>query len=176
MRKKIDDATYRAALRKAENINILRSVGRRYSKQIDRDELLRCRLMALWRTLQYHEDGRGQAFTTNLYRFMEYECRNCLDGLRRRRPLEVLPADLTTAPAEQTPAFEVGDLLGALDPDTRELVRLYYLDGWSVADLARKQRRSKEWVRRQLREALGRMRAAAGVSTGCPTGANHEQD
>lgn len=65
----------------ADNRNVLKKVVGGY-RGLSKDERYACAITALWNCLEGHIPGRGNKFTTSLWRFAHWECRN---ELRRKR-------------------------------------------------------------------------------------------
>jgi RNA polymerase sigma factor (sigma-70 family) len=84
----IDEESKKAA---ADNRGIIKAVLKRYSFQLESDDLESIGMYALWKCLRYHVDGY-QKFTTNLYRFVHWECQRELGKKKPKEREEVYAA------------------------------------------------------------------------------------
>ena len=60
----ISNLEYEEALKNEDNIKIINSVCRKYAKRIDREDLHRCKLIALWDAIKKYNPDRGVKFTS----------------------------------------------------------------------------------------------------------------
>lgn len=63
------------ALKNPDVLAIMKSECLKYRKVLDEHQRKSAGMTGLWRTLQYHIEGKGLKFTTNLYRYLHFELR-----------------------------------------------------------------------------------------------------
>lgn len=76
-----------------------------------------------------------------------------------RRDVRLIQDELKNERSFDSPFQEVEELIGTLNPETRELVRKYYLEGESYEDLEMKTGLSQSGLRQRLSRAVRGMRS-----------------
>ncbi|MBQ6670976.1 MAG: sigma-70 family RNA polymerase sigma factor [Firmicutes bacterium] len=79
----------------------------------------------------------------------------CRDMLRRSRPTEELPEDMTSQETDR----EVWELLSGLKPEDRAVIQLYYFDGYSVKEIGQILGITASGVSMRLSRARKKLRA-----------------
>jgi len=138
---------------------------------IDRQDLDTCGLFGLWRALQYHQDGRGQKFTTSLYRFVDWECKKelkkkqvkaggrkvrSLDADDGKKTFKIDVEDKSIAPAEE--AKHLRECLRLLPKSESQLVDMYYFREMTLEQIGRQYGYTKEAARQKLNKAVEKLR------------------
>lgn len=168
VKREINNEEYEKALADPNNIRVLNAAGVRYSGYLSQEDRDECALKALWRTMQYHQGGRGLKFTSNLHRFMTWECRLELRKLKRlkRQVRTVTLFEETTEPIRESVRASTFDedlehvkvRMSLLDVKQRKLVEQYYLDDMSMEEIAAANGTSKEFTRLRIHEAVSRLK------------------
>lgn len=82
-KKSVSNECYQEAYNNKDNQNIIKSVYKRYSKDLDYETLKSCGLHALWRALQFHNGASyTTAFTSSLWKFTNWECSKKIKEIR----------------------------------------------------------------------------------------------
>lgn len=146
-------------MRNEDNQNIIKTVTNKYRAIISIDDLQRCGLHGLWRALQYHQDGRGQKFTTSLYRFVDWECKKELNRITKQRKnvsLETIKIDVPYwGPTEDTEHLR--ECLKLLPKPESQLVDMYYFRDMTLEEIGRNNRYTKEAARQKLNKAVQKL-------------------
>lgn len=167
VRKPVSDEQMRRALADSNNTNIIKKVLKKYIKLIHEDDLDNCGLHALWRALQYHDDAFHQKFTTSLYRFTEWECRRELRRQKNARKHQVSLGDeiedaRSLRAEDQDKRHEemtyVRECMQLLSQDQRQLVEEYFIEQWTMDEIAALHGMAKESVRQKLDWIVRRLR------------------
>lgn len=134
---------------------LIRSIVRRHLKNtMYEDECVNDILLSLWQNMDSYDSGKN-----SLKNWIGAVCKyKCIDYLRRHyRDSRMCPL------TEDIPAEEPEDLAGLADellsglkPDDRRLFRQHYIEGISVAEIAREQGKSPGLLYNRL--SLGRKR------------------
>lgn len=174
--RKVSDTEYRRAYRgddpesRAEaqkHRAIVRTVLRKYRKVIPRNDLESCGDLAIWKCLQYHDSDHPsrQKFTTSLYRITNWVCLQELRRIRRAsRPIDYAKygVDRPTAAFDyhQDPELEdqrhVVECVGLVP--NGDILKEYYLEGETIATIAKKRKIGRRRVRQILNESLEALR------------------
>lgn len=157
-----DEQSEKAA---SDNRNIIFSVLKHYSQKLTPDELKSCGQIGLWKCLQYHDDSRGQKFTTSLFRFTRWECRQAIRekfGRRKERDdsffLPIFERHLDTQ-CELPPDGKlehIRECMEQLSLWEKKLIKAYYLEGKTIDQISGKPgcSLSKEATRQHIEKAL----------------------
>jgi RNA polymerase sigma factor (sigma-70 family) len=157
----ISNEEFNRAKADPDNRGIMRAVAADYRPCLDPDELESACDIALWRALQYFDPSFGQKFTSSLHRVTGWECARAAQRKRRfeRRsglPLE-FPNDL---PAKTDNHAEAEDQVRVvtryLDGPSLRLIRMVYIQGRSISEVAEAEGLSKDTVRERVFRALDR--------------------
>lgn len=81
---KINSQEFTEAYRDKNNLNIIKYVTKKFGSQLDYDTLIDCGMIGLWNCMFYHDETKSK-FTTNLYRFVMWECRRALKKLEKEK-------------------------------------------------------------------------------------------
>jgi len=163
--KTITNEEFELAYKNSDNIKLINSVTRKYSKQIDYDDLIDCGLQALWNCLKKHEPGR-QKFTSSLYKFVNWECLRKLEE-KKRNIKTVSMVNLNEDYDESQSKYEkakndvkkeILDYLELLNNDDREILIDYYYNGMTMEEIGHKNGFSKQTAKNKIKKALTLLR------------------
>lgn len=165
VKRQVSNQEFETALKNTDNVNIMRSVCRKYGNILSCDDLRSCRLQALWRTLQSHRAEFGQKFTTSLHRFTHWECLREVARLQRWRERH---SNLWLDDSDEVDkdAFEereeksfVGECLGLLPEQWQEdIIRDYYFDSYTMEEIGQRNGYSKESARQKINKAMASLK------------------
>ncbi len=74
----VTNQEYIEAYNNPENIRILNRASYKYKDFLDKDDLLSCQTVALWRAMIKYDPLGGNSFKNSLYRFVIWECQAML--------------------------------------------------------------------------------------------------
>lgn len=155
-RRHVGDEEIRVAMADEDNLRIMWAASRRYPSLSD-DEKHSCFLTAMWRTLGYFDPSRGQKFTSSLTRFVRWECSKYAEKTRAANwaaSRELDEKDYPNGPWAKPKAKEEQHLLELLsflgNRDRRYFVE-YYVQGYSLKEIAERAGTTKESVRQRLK-------------------------
>ncbi len=149
-----------------DNRNIMRTVTSRYSALIPAEELHTCALQALWRCLSYHDDTKGQKFTTSLWRFTDWECKRELRRKHTKKNINTVSVfDFDIEEESESPTAEsVRECVALLPAQHKELINQYYFENRTMEEIGRLHNYSKEAARQKIGKAVRRLQEIYGVS------------
>lgn len=154
-RKEISNKDYNEAFNNQDNKNIIGTVLSKYRGRLDEDTLKMCGLNALWRCLQFHDIKYTTKFTSSLWRFTNWECKKELQTLARSK---YRPTDLFDVPEDDEGSLEIfNDIKSILNEELSKIVKLRFVDGFTLQEIGRHFGYSKEAARQKLRLALSQI-------------------
>ncbi len=161
-KKKVTNDEFSRALANSDNNNIIQSVLVRYNKLIPPDELHACGLEGLWRTLMYHQDNRGNKFTTSLWKFTDWECKRQLKKNKKKNSHYVVSLSndkIDIAEEQENPtAQDMRECIAKLRPAYRSLIQEYYYNQKTMEEIGVEYGYSKESARQKINQALKDLR------------------
>lgn len=157
--------------------NVLRAVAIRFSRQLDDHELESCAIDAVIKVVRYYRSthARAVSLTTAAHRAMLQVCRNHWDSVKRARRRAARAAEreaerhrqyLDCRPAgddSRTPE-DAQLVLQRIQPEYSQIIRLRFVDGLSLEDIAARLRIRAADADVRLRRALDTARFAAGLA------------
>lgn len=164
VRKQVSDEEFKQALANKDNEKVIKAVLSRYYSVIPADDLETCGLEGLWRCLGYHKDGKGNKFTTSLWRFTEWECKRALKKLRRQAStinmstIETKEKFEVPVPLDNPDIVHLHECIALLKPMERELIKQYYFDRHTMEEIGNIHGYSKEAARQKINKALQELR------------------
>lgn len=166
IRKPVSDEQMERALANSDNANIIRSVLQKFAGQLHEDDLYTCGLHALWRALQYHDDSYGQKFTTSLYKFTDWECKRELRRQKNEKknmvPLategEIVLMPQVPEDDHRDTMRQVQECMRSLPLPDQKLLQAYYIDQFTMDEIAALFDLSKEGVRQKLEDTVKKLR------------------
>mgnify|MGYP001579968962 CR=1 FL=1 len=154
MRKEVSNKEFEYANNNIDNINIIRKVTSKYNKQIDQDVLKSCGLTALWKCLSYHDNSKGQKFTTNLYKFTDWECKKQLKTQKSQKTMYQFPKNFDIHTCQNKNSEYIKDCMDSLSIKNKEIIQQYFFDNKTMSEVGQMLNISKEAVRQKLNRAI----------------------
>jgi RNA polymerase sigma factor (sigma-70 family) len=147
MVKVITNEEFEQALKNSDNVSIMNSAVSGFRKSIDRDELYRCKLIALWETMQtWKPDGRK--FTSFLYQKVRWECLKVIYHKKREKGVSLV---FDVAKKDND---DISEIIEILPKEFRELVVKRFLHGMTLSEIGTYHKICTETVRRRINKAL----------------------
>lgn len=157
MIKNVTSEDFDNAIADVNNLKIIKSVCSRYRDKLSEDILKACGLRALWQCLKSHDDTYGRKFTSSLYQFVHWRCK---DQVRKRQTnghLE-LTGDVVDDSLPVLDVLIVREYLEILPENYKKVVYGKFFESKSCAEMGREMGCSRENVRQLLDRALERLR------------------
>lgn len=155
-RREVPNEELRIALQNEDNQAMIKTVTHKYRSSISQEDLHRCGLHGLWRALQYHQDGRGQKFTTSLFRFVDWECKKELkkaNSQKKALSLEAINVEVPYFEKDDDPEH-LRECLKLLPKKESQLVDMYYFRNMTLEQIGRANQYTKEAARQKLGKAI----------------------
>lgn len=146
-----------------DNRIMMHKVTNRYSKYLTKQQIKTCMMYAIWRCLENHEEGRGNKFTTSLWRFIKWECQR---ELRKQfkspnSPNIMSIGDLKNFDITSGNNDEVKNLrecIALLPEEDVKLIHEYYYDKYTMKEIAERNSYSKETARQKIKKATDKLK------------------
>lgn len=138
----VSNEEYTKAYNNKDNRNIIQSYIKKYRKSLPWDVRKSTGMYALWRCMQYHEEGHGQKFTTSLCRFLGWEFNRQWQKYSKQKESVSYCDGFANKKADDGffKLFEDSDALyeylAYLDESDAQLVEDYFVKGLSVKKIA----------------------------------------
>ena len=82
-KRKITNEEFNKALRNEDYIRIINAASKKYASFISPDDMLECRMNALWQSLQNFDASFGVKFTSFLYSRVVWECKKKINVVNK---------------------------------------------------------------------------------------------
>lgn len=153
----INNNTYNKALSDPSNVLIIKSVCKKYSSSIPPDELKSCGLIGLWKCLQKHDYKQKTAFTSSLYRWVNWECLAFLRKSRYNQKLRTCDNSLIDNQLKYD-NDNIESLLEGL-PEYEKSIMIYrYVYNMTLEEIGKEYGYSKESIRKHINKTLDILR------------------
>lgn len=149
----ISNEIYENALYNKHNSLIMHKASVSFLSLLDNDEIYRCHLMALWKTLKFWDISGGRKFTSSLYQYVKWECLKTLKFKRENKNINIENVD-----QEVLPNTHVDEILECLSPELRNIVKKRYLHGMTLVEIGNECNVCHETIRNRLKEASSRIK------------------
>ena len=134
----------------------IKTVTKKYAKQLSQDSQKSCGLYGLWRCIQNHDEKYGRKFTTSLFIHVDWECKREL-GLLIKKPL----FSLGEADGDIQCLSASGDFSEILDPlsdKQKEIMHQRFYENRTLEEIGKKQGYSKEAARQNINKIIAKLR------------------
>jgi len=152
----IGDEEFDVAWSDINNIKIINKVCSKYVKIIPRDELDRCKLIALWEALKAYDPEKGQRFTSFLYNRIDWECKKQLYDINKRNRQKKYNEALHFA--DDKSDLEIKDVIQKLHPRLRKVIYQRFFERLTMEEIAKENDYSRETARRYILHALKKLK------------------
>jgi DNA-directed RNA polymerase specialized sigma24 family protein len=177
-RREVGDEELRAKLADKDVRTLVAFETAKYRAVLDEHQRESAARVGVWRCLQYHREGFGQKFTTNLVRFLHYELRRELKVERRRSGFGVLgrhPDDVSDLSELLSYGGRADELFGRerlahacecmlryLPRRTRRMLRQFFFGGYTVDEISRMHGCTKGRAQERINKGLRQLRELCG--------------
>lgn len=142
--------------RAKDNQNVLWNVAKKFAGAVPVEDLNSLAWIALWRSLQYHDNSFRTKFTSSLYRFMTWLC------LQEARKYKHKPTPLSGKETAKRPCPELAIVNQNLDRLShkwqKQIIHQYYYEGMDTVEIGEANGYSSECARQKLKKAMRRLR------------------
>jgi RNA polymerase sigma factor (sigma-70 family) len=146
------------AIADTDNLKIINSVCSRYKGELSEDVLKACGLKALWQCLKSHDETYNRKFTSSLYQFVHWRCKDQVRRQQTNGHLE-LSGDVVDSSLPILDVLIIQEYLEMLPENYRKVVYGKFFESKTYAEMGREMRCSRENVRQLLDRALERLRS-----------------
>jgi len=145
---KVSNQIYENALNNQDNIMIMHSAGSCFIHALDKDEMYRCKLIALWEALKLWKPDGGSKFTAFLYQRVTWECLKALQYENKHTNVNLDYID-----REASPETDMSEMLEILPDDLKGVVEKRYIYRMTLREIGDEYGYSYETARKKLKKA-----------------------
>lgn len=158
-KKVISNEEYVIAYNDTQNKKIMRAASKSF-RGLSPETKKSCCMNALWLTLIHHRDGFGQKFTTNLYKFVVWECSKELTKHNRiiSRECQMLDEDVGLSVSYDDVPVYMQDCIQQLSPKLATVIKQKFFDNMTLAEIGRANGYSKQMANVNLNKGLEKLR------------------
>ena len=156
---KITDKVYEEALGNNDNVLIMHKASARFLRQLTKDEIYCCKLMALWQTLRLWKPDKGKKFTSFLYNKVFFECLKLVIKNNKHKFIQSEYIEKVVSP-KPTP-YEIFD---GIPQDIQDLLEKRYIYGMTLREIGNEYGYCYETIRKRLKKAHKYMKKAYNTS------------
>jgi RNA polymerase sigma factor (sigma-70 family) len=182
--KEVSSQELETAFNQQDNFLIIHKVLAKFNKQLDKDVLRQCGMVALWKCIQKH-DATKQKFTSSLYNLTRIECFNALSRQYSKRKQHTASLDAIKEKAsfkydelkilrkcehndrlsekDITPKLDIELILSKLNDVERSIIIERYIDNRKLEDIAAIHKKSRQWVQLIIKQTFQKIRDIFGV-------------
>ena len=154
--RKICDDEFNQELSNINNIKIMNKVCGFYSKIIPREDLHRCKLVALWKAMSRFDKSCGQKFTSYLYNSIKWECQKELYSINKSRRGLDYNDDLFLCCDQND--VDIFDAIETLPLKLQIAVKQRFFYGFTMEEIGSKNNYSRETARRYVKKGVEKLR------------------
>jgi RNA polymerase sigma factor (sigma-70 family) len=156
-RRFVSNEEFEAALRNTDNDKIIKKVLSQYINVLSKEDLHDCGLHGLWRCLGYHRDGMGKLFTTNLWWFVDNECKRILKKNSTKNVVSICN-DIEAKNENEDLRNHLLECIDLLKPKYKQVLIQYYFEKRTMDEIGRLNNYSKETASQNIKKAMSRLR------------------
>ena len=153
MAKIISNEEFEKALNNAHNKSIMECAASNFYSSLHSDEIYRCKLVALWETLQSWRPN-GKKFTSFLYQKVRWECLKIIYKQKKDKKC-VLMANIEKGYEKNE---NINEMVECLSPELRELVEKRFVQKMTLTEIASQHKMCPETVRKRILHATDILR------------------
>ena len=154
--RKVRDEEFNKELKNINNIKIMNKVCGFYSKIIPREDLHRCKLVALWKAMSRFDESCGQKFTSYLYNSIKCECQKELYVINKSRKGLDYNDDLYSCCDQNH--VDIFDAIETLPPNLQIAVKQRFFQGFTMEEIGKTNNYSRETARRYVKKGVEKLK------------------
>ena len=154
-KRKITNEEFNQALRNEDYTRIIRAASKKYVAFILPDDMLECRMNALWQSLQNFDASFGVKFTSFLYSRVVWECKKKINVVNKETTfscMDYFPAKIVEN------VCEIEDFLKQIPPRLRTAVYQRFFKNMTMEEIGKENNYSRETARRYINDGLDKIR------------------
>jgi DNA-directed RNA polymerase specialized sigma24 family protein len=144
----VTNKEYEEALYNSDNEMIMNKAATPFIHQLDPDEILECKLIALWGALKLWKPQGGKVFTSFLYQKVYWECLKTVIAKKKQRSFPSADVDNIVSPQPST--YEI---LDGLADDLQDVLKKKYIYGMTLREIGEEYGCCYEKIRKQIKKA-----------------------
>ena len=144
----ISNEVYETALKNMDNKLIMDAACSSFKKSIDKDELHRCKLIALWEAM-IHWNPEGRKFTSFLYQKVRWECLKVVKKQKFHKGVA-----LKTDVKSHYHTTYMGEIIESLPSDLQDILVKRYTHGMTLREISLIYGFCHETIRRKIHRAI----------------------
>ena len=159
--RKISEDEFEDANSNLDNIRIMNKVCSRYRNTIPKEEIERCKLIALWEAMKAFDPNGGRKFTSFLYNRIDWECKREIQKMNRRKrkssiSLDHPVQDFKTLNEDQK--IHIKDALSKIENKYELVIKQRFFERMTMQEIAFKNNYSRETARRYINIGLEKLK------------------
>ena len=155
-KRKVYDDEFNKEFKNTNNAKIMNKVCGFYRNIIPKEDLHRCKLVALWKALVKFDISCGQKFTSYLYNSIKWECQKELYIINKYRKGMVYNDDLFECFDQNS--TEIMDAIETLPPKLRDVIEQRFFYSLTMEEIGSKNNYSRETARRYVKRGLEKLK------------------
>jgi RNA polymerase sigma factor (sigma-70 family) len=156
-RKEVSSEEIKNALKIDDNIKVINGLKRKYAQVLDVDDFESAAMIGLWKTLGYHEEGRGQKFTSSLWLFVSWECRRLLRAKKANVKfvqMSSMGIDVPEKNGLDERCQKVKEYVELLSEKDKKVLKQYYYDNHTMEEIGNLNGYTKEAARQKINKGI----------------------
>ena len=148
MAKIVSNQEFEKELNNSHNKSIMDCAVSNFYSSLDLDEIHRCKLIALWETLQTWRPG-GKKFTSFLYQKVKWECLKVV-GKQQKDKKCVLMENIEKGFEKP---HNINEMIEGLSPELQEIVKKRFIYRMTLTEISFQHKICPETVRKRILRA-----------------------
>lgn len=134
------------------NVRIMRKAAQPFAKQLTKEELENCQLIALWKAVGDFDPNKGSKFTSILFNRVRWEC---LRELRTTKPIDAAPITSSgTIPDRHEYFGGINDLIGDIPAEYHDVLYQRFVEDKTFAEIGENNGYTGENARVKTKKAI----------------------
>jgi RNA polymerase sigma factor (sigma-70 family) len=154
-KRQITNKEFNEALRNEDYIRIISAASKKYTAFISPDDILECRMNALWQSLQNFDASFGVKFTSFLYSRVVWECKKKINVVNKETTFSCM--DYFPAKSVEN-VCEIEDFLKQIPSRLRTAVYQRFFKNMTMEEIGKENNYSRETARRYINDGLDKIR------------------
>lgn len=155
--KKVTNEQFNREYKKQDNLNIMNSATKKYSKYLSPDIQKRCGMHGLWRCIQNHDDKYGRKFTTSLFIHVVWECKREMTALHKK-PISFLGDSDKEIPSENKANPDISEIMEMLSEEQKNILFQRFYENKTLEEIGKTMGYSKEAARQNINKIIQKVR------------------
>ncbi len=154
--REVSDQEYETAYKSPDNRKVINAVLKKYRKQLSYEDLRSFGMIGLLKTLQRHDSSFGQKFTSNLHKFVNWQC---IDALRALNSGVKTTSICSFPNLQDAVASDISQYIEGLEPLEQQIITMKICNRMSHKEIGAKLAgRGAQWSRSKFNNAIAKIR------------------